>query len=392
MYEVLKFIEHGTQCRQSMDCERGSLLIYYLKDKPQIEKGVLFEWFRQIGLCVDQYHRCRRGQRYRYLNPYSIVVSEEGRLYLLDLEAPENEPVMKQMQHRSVRNHFIRPVSETKTGIAGDVDLFGYGRVIQFIMAYISVFPRLNRREERRLSRVVSRCTEVSGKHYGDIRQAVSDIPMVAKRPLFFKPPGRRAAAAAGVCFCVILAALAVRFIWPIQNTDAGAPGADSRINSKTAAGKTVRQQDGPEQTEGNGGADTAFRMTDDEIVSGAGEMLKTYLLQNTEEGNERVLLLGREMELDVVRSLAAVYERQDMREEAVLAYGRLVEIEEGAEQIENAAGKKMKLEAEQGQYAQAVLTGEQALARLEDSEMIRRQIDEYRSLGEQEEGLDEQN
>ena len=49
-------------------------------------------------------------------------------------------------------------------------------------------------------------------------------------------------------------------------------------------------------------------------------------------------------------RSLAAAYERQEMTEEAILAYGRLLEIEEGTGRIEEAAEKKMKLEAGQGQ------------------------------------------
>ena len=33
MYEVLKFIEHGLRCRQSMDCVQGTILLSYLKKK-----------------------------------------------------------------------------------------------------------------------------------------------------------------------------------------------------------------------------------------------------------------------------------------------------------------------------------------------------------------------
>ena len=110
MYEVLRFIEHGAHCRQSMDCIRGTILIRYLKENPEIGKAGLFGWFRQLCVCVDQYHRCRKQKEYRYLNPYSIVVSEEGELLLLDLESPENAFVMKQMQKHAVRNHFVKPV------------------------------------------------------------------------------------------------------------------------------------------------------------------------------------------------------------------------------------------------------------------------------------------
>ena len=80
-----------------------------------------------------------------------------------------------------------------------------------------------------------------------------------------------------------------------------------------------------------------------------------------------------------MVRSLASVYEREEMTEEAIMAYGRLLEIEEGTGQIEDAAEKKMKLEAEQGQYAKAVLTGEEALVRAEDSEKIQELTEIYR-------------
>ena len=75
------------------------------------------------------------------------------------------------------------------------------------------------------------------------------------------------------------------------------------------------------------------------------------------------------------------------------MAYGRLLEIEEGTGQIEDAAEKKMKLEAEQGQYAKAVLTGEEALVRAEDSEKIQGLTETYRRKlngnNQKEEGAD---
>ena len=120
--------------------------------------------------------------------------------------------------------------------------------------------------------------------------------------------------------------------------------------------------------------------------------MLRSYLLENTEEGNARVVLMGSSLERDILRSLASAYERQEMTEEAILAYGRLVEIEEGTDRIEAAAEKKMSLEAGQGQYAQAVLTGEEALLRAEHSEKIRDLTEEYRLKQNGEEAPEEKN
>ena len=84
MYEVFRFIDQGMRCRQSLDCVEGTLLAYYLRENPEMEKAVIFEWFRQIGRNLEQYRRCRNGKGYRYLNPYSIIVTEEERICLLN--------------------------------------------------------------------------------------------------------------------------------------------------------------------------------------------------------------------------------------------------------------------------------------------------------------------
>ena len=382
MYEVLKFIEHGAQCRQSMDCEKGDLLIYYLQENRQLEKETLFEWFRQIGISADQFHRCRGGRKYRYLNPYSIVVAEDGRVYLLDLEAPENESVMKKMQQRTVRKHFVKTASGEEHGLAGDPDLFGYGRTMQFVLAYTSVVPQLTGREEKRLEKIIERCTEFPRNRYSEIRQAAADIPCASRNPGSRGVSGRKAAFAIAGGFAV-----AALFLW--QTGDRGGSEGKRREEINTSAEKTdVSGKEDPTENDSAGFSweeepqfykGTAGKLSEEEYISGAGEMLKSYLLQNTEEGNAQVVLLGSSLERDTLRSLAAAYERQEMTEEAILAYGRLMEIEEGADRIEEAAEKKMSLEAGQGQYAQAVLTGEEALLRAEHSEKIRNLTEEYR-------------
>ena len=79
------------------------------------------------------------------------------------------------------------------------------------------------------------------------------------------------------------------------------------------------------------------------------------------------------------------------MTEEAIQACGRLVEIEEQQERIESAGVKKMQLEAGQGQYAKAVLTGETVLRKLGTSQQIEQLMEEYRQKNDGEEQRDEQ-
>lgn len=211
MYEVLKFIEHGAHCRQSMDCVQGTILLDYMKENPTVEKTVLLRWFRQLCVCVDQFHRCRNRQNYRYLNPCSILVADTGKLLLLDMEAPDNETAMKQMQKRAVRSHFVKPVYDIGAGRNHDADLYAYGKTIQFMLAYLEVVPALTKREEIRLSRVIEKCIGESKKKYDDFRQILNELPAGSgKKQNVREKNGKTAAAAlggaaAGVLLCSAL-------------------------------------------------------------------------------------------------------------------------------------------------------------------------------------------
>lgn len=383
MYEVLRFIEHGAHCRQSMDCVDGTILIYYLRDHPEIQKQMLFEWFRQIGTSLDQFRRCRKGQSYRYLNPYSLVVSEEERLLLLNLESPENEFAMKKMQQRAVREHFVKPVFSMGAGGHQAADLFGFGKTIQFMLAYTSVVPGLTRREEIRLSRVIDRCTGKRGKRYEEVRQAVRELPEV-RTPVLTGRKLRRAGMGA--------AALLVAGFGLYAAADHAEKGTAGEVRQVQSGRKQEEISDGdrPRKSAGEQEGETSpydMQVSDtqaEECAEEAGSILESFLLVNTEEGNQAALLFGRELELKTLRCLAAVYEREEMTEEAVQACARLIEIEDRKEMIETAGLKKMQLEAAEGQYGKAVLTGEEVLRRLGESEQVAQLTEEYRQRKEE--------
>ena len=99
MYEVLKFVEYGGYCRRSMDCVHGMLLIDRMKNEAVVDKAVLFGWFRKMAVCAEQYERCGEGQNYKYLNPYGIVLSDEG-----DAE----KSCQKSFYQTGIRNGYLR--------------------------------------------------------------------------------------------------------------------------------------------------------------------------------------------------------------------------------------------------------------------------------------------
>ncbi len=403
MYEVLKFIEHGAHCRQSMDCVQGTLLISCLRGNPEIKKNILFEWFRQLALCLEQFHRCRNGRAYRYLSPYSVVVSEEG-LLLLDLDSPENEFAIKRMQHRAVRTRFILPVQAGEQ--AAEADMFGLGRIIQLMLACFRVVPPLTGREEMRLFRLTERCTSVSGKRYEDFRQVLKDLPEaspvsegrkradISEDGKFWGRSGqetarghrRGTAVLAGILALALAGGIAVGFF--IEDDQDSASAGPTEENEVSAAEAGLHQQPTVEERE------TLSIENEEEKVfcmEMAERAVQAWMLENTTVGNQAVINYGCELERSVLFSLAAVYEREEMTEEAILAYERLIEIEDQKEKIENAGIKKMRLEAGRGQYAQALLTGDMVVKKIGTSQQVEGLMDEYRRVQNGEGETDEQ-
>lgn len=179
-YEVIRFIEHGNRCRPAMDCVQGELLIYRIKRCPEIEKSVLFAWMRQLVIQIEQYHRCRNNKCYKYINPYSVLVTRDDQILLLDLEAESNAFVMKSMQKRAMRNHFVKPIVHIRENNRISLDLYGYSKTIQFLLASTYVTPALTGWEKRRLSKIIEKClNENSKKQYEDMKQVEKELPYV---------------------------------------------------------------------------------------------------------------------------------------------------------------------------------------------------------------------
>ena len=395
MYEVLRFIEHGAHCRQSMDCIRGKLLVHYLKEHQGIGKAELFRWFRQLGVCVDQYHRSRKQREYRYLNPYSIVVSEEGGLCLLDLEAPGNGDVLKQMQRPAVREGFVKPVCEMRAG-GQSADLFAYGKTIQFLLAYTQTDADLTRWEEIRLSRVIDRCTGEAGKPYGDISQVLRDLPAVRVKKragVRSRDPGRSgerrkkllAAASACTAVCAFLTlgndGAASGGEIPGSAVDGGVlsgsagtvcrhrPSPAARICLSAQAFPAARiclpaQTFPPVQICPPGSWRGKWTS-----LAAADRLLKEYAASEDLGELRGTLGMVREIELNAVWCLAETYDKLDM-EEALETYERLIQIEKDPEKLEDALERKEELEAE-GILEREEASGQQDAEMEEEEENI---------------------
>ena len=76
-YDVLRLIEHGKSCYISSEYVKGSPLIRWIKYHPNLSKEQLFIWMQEMARQLQCIHNCRGNPCYQYVNPYSVIITEE---------------------------------------------------------------------------------------------------------------------------------------------------------------------------------------------------------------------------------------------------------------------------------------------------------------------------
>ena len=163
-YEILKFVMHGDKCYMSTDIVKGKPLIVWLKYHAHITKEQFYEWARQIIADLDHFHRCRGNPCYQYVNPYSVIVGEDRKVYLLDLASKEQEDMMHFMQRRYVRENFLSPENQYYQKSEEKEDIYGFGKMIQYVLSSAELEPELKFLESVRIQKIITRCLDKQGK------------------------------------------------------------------------------------------------------------------------------------------------------------------------------------------------------------------------------------
>ena len=161
----------------TMDYLMGDLLLNRIKKNSLVKKDIFFHWLVQLLEQLELFHRYGNQEVYRYLNPYSMMVTQENQVFLLDLEAKENEFVLKNLQMRGMRQHFLEPFLEDEQREKESVDIFCVGKIIQFILAQGQIEPRLSKTEEQRFAFLIEKClNHTHKKHYKNLVQIKKDL------------------------------------------------------------------------------------------------------------------------------------------------------------------------------------------------------------------------
>ncbi len=387
-YDVLKFIEHGGRCRPAMDYVQGELLIFRLKRCREMEKTLLFEWMRELLRQLEQFHKCFGNRGYRYMNPYSVLVTEEGKLLLLDLEAESNEFVLRNMQKRAMRDHFVKPIVQIRENTKLSLDLYGYAKTIQFILANVQVEPSLTSREENRLEKIIDNCLcKNSKKQYEDFKRIQRELPTARRQQWEI---GKKIRKKWMILPAVAALLLALLFLYytkraesdnqtqktpeQVENFEEMLPGqqeADEELISET---KDEMQEF--DHTEGSEDMEESEEQEPEGQQDGMKELeenidaLQEYVLKNTSQDNWTIIEQGEDLKRELFRYLAAAYDREELKEKALEAYQELCRTEAQEELLEAAYLRRIALEKEQSKEM-ALETGKEALERIPESRQL---------------------
>lgn len=154
-FAVLRFVEQGAGCHVVMAREEGEIFGTWIRYHPNISREQLFRWIYDIIRQLEFYHRCRKGECYRYVNPYSFVLTDGQELCLLDVRDRTNDSAVRRMNRRGIRICFEPQESETTEQ---EREIYGLGKTIQYLLAHTDVEPALTKIEERHLKKLIQKC------------------------------------------------------------------------------------------------------------------------------------------------------------------------------------------------------------------------------------------
>ena len=72
-----------------------------------------------------------------------MIISEEGGLYLADMQAGSNEDLLRLMRRKSIREHFLPPEEPYYRKASVALDAYGLGRTIQYPSCDVGTRTRL---------------------------------------------------------------------------------------------------------------------------------------------------------------------------------------------------------------------------------------------------------
>lgn len=341
-YDVLRLIEHGQICYISSENVQGKTLARHLKYHPVMQKGELFALLKEIAGQLELIHRCRGNPCYQYVNPYSIILAGEKRIYFLDMQAESNREQIIFMQRRDIREYFLPQEEQYYQHASKELDIYGLGKTFQYILASVETEPRLSRREEYRLQRMVSKTMETRGSHYQSVSELQKYIPREKEKKENSEVKGKRIRK---MCITLALAIIAGGYFLLHQRKNS------TEVTAKEQKQAAVREVKRERNVSGNNRGDTeesaVVNETDKNREEEYLELALAYFLNVGDMEKSRTCLkeLKNKMLADDLEILIRAYERQQCPAEGSDYKKRLEYLERNWEKRSGVSEEKKKQE-----------------------------------------------
>lgn len=180
-YAIIRFFEQGDQCHKVDDVAEGKNLLQFIKDEEKIDKKEMYLWFSSLANQLMLYHKSLR-QAYGHVNPYTVIVKPERQIALLDIEAKENEELVKRMQKKNFRTLFVKDSVWSSHPSELEEDVFGFGKLLLFVMEKGKFVIDFTKLEQIKIKRIVEKCTKKDVEAGITLKKVQKELNAMQKR------------------------------------------------------------------------------------------------------------------------------------------------------------------------------------------------------------------
>ena len=160
-FDVIQTLQQGEQCHIVLNHISGRTLEEICRENRCISKEEFYSWMEQIFSYLAHLHKCRPVRIYQFLTPYTVIIGNNGKVYLLDTENESSREIVRRHFQKKVQSAFF-PIESRGCRRPGTAhDLYAAGKTMQYVLAKCEVLPELGRIEERRLYRMIRKIEAV---------------------------------------------------------------------------------------------------------------------------------------------------------------------------------------------------------------------------------------
>ena len=180
-FETFKFVDHGGKIQSVMDYIEGESIFYKIQNSVQFSKAQLLKWLNELCMQLEYYHKYKH-HAYQYLNPYTIIVTKDQQIRLLNMDSKENEDILIYIQKAVIKNLFYYQSNSKRNKIY--TDYYSLGKLLQFLLSSGDFTPCLKIRETRIFSKIIQKClSNDSENQFQNMKQLQNKFPKVKEVP-----------------------------------------------------------------------------------------------------------------------------------------------------------------------------------------------------------------